>query len=293
MQRKMMRIFNPFSGRGISKSALGTIVSELCASDYVVSVYFAGQYTVEQLAYNFSKEHDLVVCVGGDGTLSNAVSGLMRSWSNVPIGYIPTGTANDVANTLALSKVLSTAAQNIINGRERYLDIGDFGGRFFTYIAAFGAFTGVSYQTKQSAKRALGQFAYVLGGLGVMTAIKPRRTIVEYDDGTVEGDYVFGAVVNSTSVAGLVKLDPERVDLSDGMFEIVLVRQPLNLVDFTAIVTSLSTRSYDGDNVIMLHSSRAKFTLDSEVSWVIDGEYGGDHQEIEIKNRREAIRIIV
>ena len=293
MQRKMMLVVNPFSGRGISKSALGTIVSQLCSSDYVVSVYFAGQYTVEELAHNFSKQHDLIVCVGGDGTLSNVVSCLMRSGSNVPVGYIPTGTANDIASSLALSKVLSTAAQNIINGREMPLDIGDFGGSYFTYIAAFGAFTGVSYQTKQSAKRALGQFAYILGGLVVMPSIKPRRTIVEYDDGVLEGDYVFGAVVNSTSVAGLVKLDPEHVDLADGVFEIILVRQPLNLADFSAIITSLSTRSYDGDNVIMLHSSKVKFTLDSKVSWTIDGEYGGDHKEIEIKNCHEAIRIIV
>ena len=293
MQRKMMLIVNPFSGRGISKSALGTVVSQLCSSDYVVSVYFAGQYTVEQLAYNFSKEHDLVVCVGGDGTLSNVVSGLMRSKSDVPIGYIPAGTANDVATSLALSRGLATAAQNIISGKKRFLDVGDFGGRYFTYIAAFGAFTGVSYQTPQSAKRALGQFAYVLGGLGVVTTIKPRHTVVRYDDGVIEGDYVFGAVVNSTSVAGLVKLDPEHVDLADGIFEIILVRQPLNLADFSAIVTSLSTRSYDGDNVIMLHSSKAKFTIDSEVPWVIDGEYGGDHKEIEIKNCHEAIRIIV
>ena len=293
MQRKMMLVVNPFSGRGISKSALGTIVSQLCSSDYVVSVYFAGQYTIEQLAYDFSKQHDLIVCVGGDGTLSNVVSGLMRSNSTVPVGYIPTGTANDVANSLALSRVLSTAAQNIINGRERPLDVGDFGGRYFTYIAAFGAFTGVSYQTKQSAKRALGQFAYILGGLGVMPTIKPRRTIVEYDDGVIEGDYVFGAVVNSTSVAGLVKLAPEHVDLADGVFEVILVRQPLNLVDFSAIITSLSTRSYDGDNVIMLHSSKVKFTLDSETAWTIDGEFGGDHKEIEIKNCHEAIKIIV
>ena len=293
MQRKMMLIVNPFSGRGISKSALGTIVSSLCSSDYVVSVYFAGEYTAEQLAYNFSKEHDLVVCVGGDGTLSNVVSGLMRSNSAVAVGYIPTGTANDIANSLALSKVPSEAAQNIINGTERYLDVGDFGGRYFTYIAAFGAFTGVSYQTPQSAKRALGQFAYILGGVGVMTTIKPRRTIVEHDFGIIEGDYVFGAVVNSTSVAGLVKLAPEHVDLADGMFEIILVRQPLNLADFSAIITNLSTKSYDGDNVIMLHSSKVKFTLDCEVAWTVDGEYGGDHKEIEIKNCREAIKIIV
>ena len=293
MQRKMMLIINPFSGRGISRLALGTVVSQLCSSEYTVSVYFAGEMTVEELAFNFANNHDLVVCVGGDGTLSGSVSGLLRAGSKTPIGYIPTGTANDVASTLALSKSLSTAAANIINGSERALDIGDFGGRYFTYVAAFGAFTGVSYRTTPAAKKALGHFAYVLGGLSDVAAIKPIRTIVEFDGGIIEGDYIFGGVVNSTSVAGMIKLDPERVDLADGMFEIILVKQPLNVTDFLAIITGLSTKSYDGDNVIMLHSSEVKFILEEEVAWTVDGEFGGNHKEIEIKNCKEAIKIIV
>ena len=293
MQQKMMLIVNPFSGRGISKSALGTIVTELCSSEYVVSVYFAGTNTVEELAFMYSGLHDLVVCVGGDGTLSSVVSGILRSGSGASVGYIPAGTANDVASTLAISRNLSSAAQSIISGKEKALDIGDFGGRYFTYIAAFGAFTGVAYRTSSAAKRALGQFAYVLGGLGEAAAIKPQYTVVEYDEGVIEGDYIFGAVVNSTSVAGFVKLDQNLVNLADGLFEVILVRKPLHLPDFLVTMNNISSRTYNGDNVIMLHSSNVKFRFETDVAWTVDGEYGGDHKNVEVKNCHEAIKIIV
>ena len=293
MARKMMLIVNPYSGRGLSKSALGTIVSGLCDSDYVVTVYFTGENTAEELAYEHAKYQELVVCVGGDGTLSSVVSGVLRCGATAHVGYIPAGTSNDVAATLALSKNPSVASQMIIEGKPSPLDIGCFGGRYFTYVAAFGAFTGVAYQTPQSAKRALGHFAYVLGGLSGVGSIKARRTVVEYDGGVLEDDFIFGGVMNSTSVAGVVKLDPKRVDLSDGMFEVILVKQPLNIAEFADILTSIVTTSYDGDNIQMMHASEVKFSFEEEVPWTVDGEFGGNHREVSITNLREAIQIIV
>jgi len=289
----MMLIVNPFSGRGLSKSALGTIITKLCESGNTVTVYFAGEHTPEQLVLNFAQRHEIVVCAGGDGTLSGVISGIMRSGKSIPVGYIPAGTANDVATSLALSKDPNAAARTIINGKLRPLDIGRFCGDYFTYIAAFGAFTGVPYMTPQSAKRALGQFAYILGGLADVAAIKPRHTIIRYDGGTIEGDFIFGGVVNSTSVAGFVRLGREQVDLADGMFEIILVKQPVGLSDFLDIMTSLATHSYNGDNIQMLHSSKVEFTLQDYVGWTIDGENGGLHREVEITNCNKAINIIV
>ena len=302
MLRNLMLIVNPFSGRGISKAAMGTIVSRLCDNDCAVTVYIAGEYSARQLAYEYAKHHEMVVCVGGDGTLSDIISGLMGSGVSLPVGYIPAGTANDVAATLALSKDMNAAAQTIIDGRPKPLDIGRFSeasakndndARYFTYIAAFGAFTGVAYLTPQSAKRALGHFAYILGGLADMTAIKARHCRVRYDGKVVEGDFIFGGVVNSTSVAGFVKIDPDSVDLADGLFEVILVRQPIILTDFLDILSSIATQSYDGDNVLMLHASKLKFTFDDAVPWTVDGENGGAHKEVEITNCREAVRIIV
>jgi len=289
----MMLVVNPFSGRGLSKYALGAIVSRFSYSGYVVTVYFSGETSPGQLAYEHAKLHELIVCIGGDGTISGVVSGLLRAGVTIPVGYIPTGTANDVATTLALPRIPSQAAKTIIAGKPRPLDIGLFSDRHFTYIAAFGAFTGVAYSTPQSAKHSLGHFAYVLGGLADVPAIKARRTTVEYDGKVIEGDFVFGGVMNSTSVAGFIKIDPKLVDLADGLFEVILVKQPIDPVDFLDILTSLATQSYDGDSVLLIHASKVKFTFDEDVAWTVDGEDGGLHREVEIVNCHKAVSVIV
>jgi len=309
----MMLIINPHSGRGLSKTALGTIVSKLCDADYSVTVYFSHDKTPYELTVEHAKNHDLIVCVGGDGTLSGVISGLLCAGAKIPIGFIPAGTANDVANTLALSKDPSVAAKKILEGKPEAIDVGKFSGgkspagkssigsnhgdkypdKYFTYIAAFGAFTEVSYTTPQSNKRALGHFAYVLEGLADVAAIKPRRTIVEYDGNTIEGDFIFGAVTNSTSMAGVIKLNPNRVDLSDGEFEIILVKQPLVIADFFDILQSLTLQTYDGDNVNMLHASNVRFIFEEEVAWTVDGEDGGMHKKVTVKNCHKAVEIVV
>jgi len=293
IQAKTMLIVNPKSGKGISKSALGTIISQLCANGHIVTTYYTGKFMPDELAYKHAGEYDLIVCVGGDGSISSVVSGIVRSGVPVPIGYIPTGTANDIATTLTLSKIPGEAVQTIINGKPRALDIGMFDGKYFTYIAAFGAFTGVSYTTPQNAKRSLGHLAYVLSGFAEVPTIKPMKTTVEYDGNIISGDFVFGAVVNSTSVAGFIKLDPKRVDLSDGIFEIVLVKQPVDPAAFLELLAKLATKSYDGDNIQLLHAAHVKFTFQEEVAWTVDGEDGGTHKEVEITNAHKAVNIIM
>jgi len=293
MPRDMMIIINPRSGRGLSKMALGTIVGQLCNSGYIVTVYYTGNNDPGTLAYEYAKRHEIAVCVGGDGTLSSVVSGLLKAGSAIPLGYIPAGTANDVATTLALSKNPLTAVQTIIKGKPRLLDIGLFDDRYFTYVAAFGAFTGVPYKTKQSAKRALGHFAYILGGLSDMFTIKAVHTIVEYDGNLIEDDFIFGGVVNSTSVAGLVRLDPKEVDLADGLFELILVKRPISLLELLETLTSIVTHNFHSENVQLLHAAHVKFTFEEDTAWTVDGEDGGKHKTVEINNCREAISIII
>jgi YegS/Rv2252/BmrU family lipid kinase len=290
---KSMLIVNPKSGRGMSKFTLGTIVSKLCTSGHMVTVYFTGAMMPDELVLNYADQYELIICCGGDGSISSVVAGLLRSGLSIPIGYIPTGTANDIATTLSLSKIPAEAVQTVINGKQIELDIGLFEDKYFTYIAAFGAFTSVSYSTPQNAKRSLGHFAYVLSGIAEMPTIKPQSLILEYDGQVLSGDFIFGAVVNSTSVAGFLKLDPSSVDLSDGMFEIVLVRQPVDPAAFLDLLTSLATQTYNGDNILLLHASRVKFTFEEEVAWTVDGEEGGAFKELEINNAHRAVSIIV
>lgn len=293
MSKKLLLLVNPYSGRGISRTALGDIVTQFAERDYVVSVYLTKARGVSAFARENAASFDLLVCVGGDGTLSDVVRGLMEVENPPPIGYIPMGTANDMATTLALSKDINIAVDTILEGTPVEVDIGCFGGDYFTYVAAFGAFTGVAYSTPQSAKRALGNLAYVFGGLADIVSIKPQKTRVEYDDGVIEDEFIFGGVTNTTSVAGLVRLNPSVVDLGDGKFEVILVRKPMKPRDFMELLTSLATTTTYSDNVRLIHTSRVKFTFEEPVAWTRDGENGGRHMELEVENRARAVRIII
>jgi YegS/Rv2252/BmrU family lipid kinase len=293
LPKNLMLIVNPFAGRGLSKQALGVIVSLFCSQDYAVTVLSTESGTPEHLVREYGHLYELIVCVGGDGTLSSVTAGLMRLSSPPIFGFIPAGTANDMASTLALSRDPGMAVKSVLNGKPVPLDIGAFNDEYFTYIAAFGAFTGVSYKTSQSAKRALGHFAYVIDGLASMPAIRPQHTVITYDGGTIEGDFIFGAVTNSTSIAGLVKLNKKDVELGDGLFEVILVRNPINATELTTIISSILNQTYQSGNVILLHTKRITFSFDEEVDWTKDGEYGGKHRELEIRNCRQALRIIL
>ena len=295
MSKKMLLLVNPYSGRGISRTALGDIVTQFAERDYVVCTYLTKARGVSAFARENAANFDLLVCVGGDGTLSDVVKGLMQLPidKRPPIGYIPMGTANDMATTLALSKDINVAVDTILDGTPVAVDIGSYGGDYFTYVAAFGAFTGVSYSTPQSAKRALGNLAYVFGGLADIVSIKPRKTRVEYDGGVIEDTFIFGGVTNTTSVAGLVRLNPSVVDLGDGKFEVILVRKPMKALDLAELLTSIATTATYSDNVRIIHTSRVKFTFEEPVAWTRDGENGGMHTELEVQNHARAVQIII
>ena len=293
MLKTIMLIVNMFSGRGVSHGVLGGIVAKLSDAGFAVTVYTLSGRTTQELTAKYASNYDMVVCVGGDGTLSSVAAGLTVLPNPPPLGYIPTGTANDVAHTLGISRNVFSAVSDIINGTPKPFDMGQFGDDYFIYIAAFGAFTDVSYQTPQSSKRTLGHFAYILGGISAVASINTYIARVECDDGIIEDEFVFGAVTNSTSIAGLVRLDDTLVDLSDGLFEVVLVRRPLSFTEFGNIFAEIRKKSFQSDNILLLHTKHVRFTFDTEVAWTRDGENGGVHKSIDILNHHAALQIIM
>lgn len=290
-----MLIINPVSGKGQVRDTAFDILTELCAGAHCpVTVFMtARQGDATAFARMHGGEYDTVVCVGGDGTLSEVVSGLMHVPSPPPIGYIPMGTTNDMASTLRLPKNAGAAARSVMTGRTIPLDVGRLGENHFTYIAAFGAFTEVSYSTPQEKKRVLGHLAYILEALTHVPKLTSYRTKIEYDDGVIEGDFVFGAVTNSLSVAGVMKLDPASVALADGYFEVMLIRTPSSITALNAIATSVLSKDYDPAGVVFLHTKKVKFTFEKETAWTRDGESGGVFKEIEAENCCKAMRVIV
>lgn len=233
--KRLLLILNPCSGKKRANRALAEIVSIFNRGGYDVTVYTtAARGDATQVAASRCREFDCVVCAGGDGTFNEVVSGVYAAGSDTPIGYIPAGSTNDFASSMHLSRNLLQAARDIVEGEPRTLDLGSFNGRCFSYVASFGAFTRASYATSQSVKNALGHLAYVLGGIKELPSIRSRHVRFLLDHETVlEDDYIFGAISNSTSVAGILTLSPEIVDMNDGVFELLLVRKPQSLMELS------------------------------------------------------------
>ncbi len=291
-----MLLINPNAGKGQYKNCLSDIINEFSKADIVPSIYFT-KYpgNARELIHAHIHEYDFVTCIGGDGTLSEVVGGMMSASVQRPIGYIPMGTANDVAKTLGIdSKQPILAARKIVEGKPMSYDVGQFGtDNFFTYIAAFGAFTEVSYATPQETKQALGHLAYMLEGIKQLPKLSSHRAIVEYDDGVISDDFIFGAVTNSTSVAGLLRLESDKVSLSDGMFEILLVKMPQALKDLNEIITSILSNNFNQQNVVFLKSKEVRIMFEKPTAWTRDGEDGGVHQDVFIINHNHGVEIIV
>ena len=297
MANRMMLLVNPNAGKSGYHSVLADILHIIYNGGWLPTVVFT-KYAGEApgIVTRHACEFDMVTCLGGDGSLSEVAAGMMRLKENLrrPIGYIPLGTTNDVAKTLGISFKPLEAAKGLLTGSPMHYDIGQFGfDSYFTYVAAFGAFTEVSYGTPQETKQALGQLAYMIEGIRSLAKITDYHAIVEYDGGVLEDDFIFGAVTNSTSVAGMVRLDSGRVSLSDGLFEMLLVRKPADIIATGDILSSVLSADFSGPNVLFLKSSEVRFMFDENVAWTRDGEDGGSHRDVYIVNRHPGVDIIV
>ena len=297
MKKRLMLIVNPAAGRGGYRQGFTDALKLLDDGGFRTTLFFtAGPGEATEFAARYASEFDTVACIGGDGTLSEVIAGLMQLERSArpPLGYIPMGTANDVATTLALPKNDTVgAARRIIRGETHQYDVGGFGSdKYFAYIAAFGAFTEVSYATPQDMKKRLGHLAYVMQGMAALPNIESVQTRVEYDDGVFEGRLAYGSMSNSTSVAGIVKLREEMVCLGDGVSELVLVKDPGSIEGFSEIVTSVLSQRFDSDKLLILHTKKARFSFEKPIAWTRDGEAGGEYESIELSNYAAAIDFI-
>lgn len=294
MMKRNLIIINPCSGKKRANKYMTDIVDVFTKGGYMSTVLTTTQRGDGTLyAAEYAGDFDLVTCIGGDGTFNEVVAGLLESKSGTPIGYIPAGSTNDFASSLGLSSGIVTAAKDIVVGETIPLDIGSFNGRKFSYVASFGAFTQASYATPQSVKNMLGHLAYILEGVTSLTSIKPEHMIIETEDNVYEDDYIFGAVSNSTSLAGILTLDPEYVDMGDGLFELLLVKSPKNLIDLTEIVHMLTTQNYDSGMLTFVNSDRFRVHASEDTPWSLDGEYQEGASEIFIENLHNAINLVI
>lgn len=290
-KRNVLLIVNPCAGRTKSRAGTFDIVNKFSTNDYEFSIHTT---TCQGDATNIVRKNyddkQLVVCCGGDGTLNETINGVMDMPNRLPIGYIPTGSTNDLATTLGIPTDINKATDLIMSGHTNSYDLGLFNNRYFSYVASFGAFTKSSYATSQKMKNRLGHMAYILNGLGELKNIRAVHMKIEYDGGVLEDDFMFGSVSNSTSVAGLFRFKPEDVKLNDGIFELLLVKK-ISLASVPIALGKVRAQQYDGKQIIFLRTSKVKITSDESVAWTLDGEYGGAHKTVMIHVLEKAVEI--
>ncbi len=293
--KKLLLIVNPCSGKAKMRPALLGVVEIFSKADFDVTVYPTKERedATRKVASLDSKDYDLIVVCGGDGTLNEVITGLMRSEADIPIGYIPAGTLNEWSTGLGISKVIRQAAKDIVKGKEITLDIGKFGDKYFTYTASFGAFTSASYSANQDIKNVLGQAAYFFEGIKSLGTIKPIHLKFKCDDREIEGDFLFGAISNSMSVGGIVKFDQAAVQLNDGLFEVLLIRNPSNVLGFQSIIDGIVKHELNRENLEFFRTKKISVISDGDLDWTLDGEHGVSNDKIKIKNIHNAVRFIV
>lgn len=296
MRKSMLLLLNIQAGRGKVKSKLADVIDMFTAGGYdVLTRTSQDQGDVGREIKQRGHEFDVIVVSGGDGTLHEAVNGLMRLTERPPLGYLPTGTVNDFANSLKISRDIIGAAETILQGHTFCCDVGDFNGAFFSYVAAFGAVTDVAYETPQVSKNILGRVAYFLEGVRRLPALENYHIEVEYDDGRVEGEFLLGMVTNASSVAGFkFRVDGDyKIALDDGLFEVILVPSAHNLIEGQQMLNAVLRQDFSDEALCCFKTSKLKIHCPQRAAWTLDGEYGGTPTDILIQNCPRAIRIFV
>ena len=288
----MLFVFNPKAGKGKIKTHLLDIIDIFSSHDYEIIIRCT---QAPRDAYEKAKEYansvDMIVCSGGDGTLDEVVTGIMEAESSVPIGYIPAGSTNDFANSLFMPKNMTKVAEMIMEEELYHCDIGRFNQKTFAYVAAFGLFTDVSYETDQDLKNVLGHVAYVLEGVKRLFDIKSYHMKVTSDEVQAEDDFIVGMITNSRSVGGFKNLTGKNVDMNDGLFEVTLIVHPKNPLQLQEIITALVMAEDNTDLIYSFKTKKLTIESDEEVPWTLDGEFGGDHSYVDIENKHKALNL--
>ncbi|MCR5655039.1 MAG: YegS/Rv2252/BmrU family lipid kinase [Lachnospiraceae bacterium] len=294
MAKKLLFIYNPHAGKSMIRTNLTDIIDVFTKGGYDVLAHpTQARGDATALTQTEAGNYDLVVCSGGDGTLDEVVTGMMKREEHVPIGYIPAGSTNDFARSLKISNNMTKAAMDIVDGRHYLCDVGRFNDDSFVYVAGFGLFTNVSYETNQDIKNVLGHLAYLLEGARQISQIPVFHMHVRSEGREYEGEYMYGMVTNSRSVGGFPSRDRKNVDLNDGLFEVMLIKAPSSLIEMNLILRSVVSRKIHTDYMQFFRSAHVEFESDGEVPWTLDGEFGGNHKEVVIDNEFQKLHLII
>lgn len=291
--KQLLLLYNPRSGRAQTSRNLDMMVQKFCTAGWETTVYpIIPGINTSELLKNSDGKYDLVVCCGGDGTLHHTMNGLVQMQNTPLLGYIPSGSTNDFASSLALSKNPEQACSAIVSGREHPIDVGDFDGEIFCYVAAFGAFSAVSYETSQDLKNAMGHMAYIVEGLRQLPLGQKYPARIEVDGQVFEEDFLFCSISNTTYIGGFPLDRSVDARLDDGKFEIFLIKAPANLFEGNVIAAKLLARDLNNEYIHLLHADEVKITCPEPTAWTLDGEFGGELTDVTVRVRHDELKLI-
>jgi len=292
--KRLLLILNPRAGQRRANRFLPEIIRTFIEAGYHCETYVTGAAgEATQFLSDSDGNYQMVVCAGGDGTLNETISGMLRAGISCPLGYIPCGTTNDYATSIGLSQDVLRAARDIVEGRAQSIDVGSFNGRYFVYTATCGAFAKASYSTPQVAKNVLGHAAYIMEGLRDLSAIKPIHMRVTTNGVTLDDDFIFCSITNSTSVGGILRLDTQLVALNDGRFEVTMVRNPTNPAQLSSILVGLTTQNVPNDMIHFFSADSIRVECDPAVEWTLDGEREPVTDVVDMVNLHSAVKILI
>ena len=298
-RKRLLFIYNPRSGRGQVRSNLLDMIDTFVRAGYRVEAY-PTQYSGDAVRAVIERDDgfSLIVCSGGDGTLDEVVTGMMQCSDKIPIGYVPAGSTNDFANSLGIPRSMKKAAEVAMTGRVFPCDIGKFNDDIFVYVAAFGMFTDVSYDTDQHMKNMLGHMAYIIEGAKRLPNVTAYSYCIEYEDEEgqvheIEDEYLLGMITNSRSVGGFKNITGKKILLDDGVFEVTLIRKPMGPIEFMMLSDAVAKREIDAGLITSFKAKRVALISEKPVAWTLDGEYGGEHERVDIACMKQALKILV
>ena len=298
-RKKLLLIMNPKSGLMQAPKYMAEIIEAFSGAGYLTQVLMTtGRGDARDYAEEYGGEVDTVVVSGGDGTLNEVIDGLRSGGHTTPIGYIPAGSTNDFANSIGLPKSINACVDRIINGTARPVDIGSFNGRYFSYVASFGAFTSTTYSVPQNIKNIMGHAAYVMAGVKELANIKSIHAKITLEKGTPdeevhEGDYVLGAVSNSKSIGGILNLEKLDVDMNDGLMEVLMIKMPKDIIELNDIAISTLGGSFKSHQIEKYSAHNVTVEIAEDIHWTLDGEYEKGAGICEIRTIKSAISLIV
>ena len=294
MDKRMLFVYNPRAGKAQIRSNLLDIIDTFVKAGYEVTAYpTQASGDAVKAVQERRAGYDIVVCSGGDGTLDEVVTGMMKSEERLPIGYVPAGSTNDFANSLKIPKNMLQAADVVVNGRTFDCDVGKFNYSIFIYVAAFGIFTDVSYGTPQDTKNVLGHAAYLIEGVKRLPAVRSYPLKITCNEEVIEGEFLYGMITNPHSVGGFRGITGKNVALDDGLFEVTLIRKPTNPLDINNIIRALVDKRVKSEYIYTFTTEKLKVESEDPVAWTLDGEFGGEHRSVMIESWHQALEIRV